>query len=117
MDLKFFKISEFSCKCCGYNNINKNFVKKLDEARSEAGIPFFINSGCRCEKHNKEVGGKPGSSHIKGLSADIFCVESTKRLKIIKALLNAGFERIGIAKTFIHIDIDSEKQKGIWLYV
>jgi uncharacterized protein YcbK (DUF882 family) len=118
MDSKFFKLEEFTCKCgCGLTNISPTLVSKLDKARGIADIPFVINSGCRCEKHNKMVGGSKSSSHLKGLAVDIKATTSTQRYKIINALLIAGFTRIGVAKTFIHVDIDQDKARNvIWTY-
>lgn len=56
--VKHFKESEFTCNCgCGLNNINDVVVQMLDTARELAQVPFKINSACRCEKHNKMVGG------------------------------------------------------------
>ena len=38
-------------------------------------------------------------------------------MKIVQALLTAGFTRIGIASTFIHADDDPSKpQNLIWTY-
>jgi uncharacterized protein YcbK (DUF882 family) len=113
----YFKIEEFACSCCGKNEIDPQFVKKLDDARRLAKIPFIITSGYRCEKHNKEVGGSPNSSHLKGIAVDISCQTSTSRYLIVNALIRAGFNRIGIAKDFIHCDIDKDKpQEVIWVY-
>ena len=107
---KYFQPSEFDCKCgCGKNNIDPGLVAMLDEARGIAGFPFVINSGCRCDAHNAAVGGSVTSSHLVGLAVDIKCLNSHTRYKLIAALETAGFTRFGIAKTFIHTDIDKAK--------
>jgi len=78
---------------------------------------IIITSGYRCEAHNKEVGGKGTSSHLKGLAADIKCDDSGFRFPLVGALLKAGFKRIGMGKDFIHIDLDPDKPKNmIWVY-
>ena len=93
------------------------FLVRLDWARSIAEIPFRITSGFRCPKHNKEIGGRPNSSHLRGLAADIACSNSEERYKIINALIMVGFKRIGIADSFIHVDYDLTKPQGvIWVY-
>ena len=57
------------------------------------------------------------SSHLLGHAADISCTNSSQRHKIIKALLKVGFNRIGIADTFIHVDNDPNKPANvIWTY-
>lgn len=114
---RYFKLDEFKCKCCGKVIISDNLLLLLDRAREMAGIPFVITSGYRCEKHNAEIGGVPDSAHIKGLACDIKAVTSSKRYRIVKALMQVGFNRIGIASDFIHCDIDVTKPKNvIWLY-
>jgi uncharacterized protein YcbK (DUF882 family) len=114
---KFFSYDETKCPCCGDNIISDDLLTKLDKAREMANVPFKITSGYRCEKHNKEVGGKENSSHLQGLACDISCDNDTDRYKILFSLCSAGFTRIGIAKNFIHCDIDEMKnQKRIWTY-
>ena len=122
---------EFNCPCCGKNEMNESFLGTLTDAREYCRTPFMINSGYRCEKHNKKVGGKVGdkakgiqaSTHTVGAAADIHCTESRQRALILCGLLEAGFSRIGIAKTFIHVDMadrlegDDKKAEAVfWLY-
>ena len=114
---KYFKPSEFQCKCCGKLNISEELVDRLYVAREKAGIPFVINSGYRCPKHNAEVGGKSDSAHKEGLAVDISAKDGYARFKILKALFDAGFERIGIDDKFIHADVDHSKpEETVFLY-
>jgi len=114
----FFKYEEFECKCgCGLNNISDVLVEKLNTARRLAGVPFVITSGSRCTEHNAKIGGSKTSSHLKGLAVDIKANDSRIRYLILTALVNAGFNRIGIAKDFIHVDIDEDKTDDVvWVY-
>ena len=99
------------------NKMQESFLDRLHQARKYAAIPFVINSGYRTTEHNKLVGGSPKSSHITGWAADIKATDSVTRYKILNALINAGFNRIGIAKTFIHVDNDPIKPTNvIWMY-
>ena len=113
-----FKLEEFDSPDVlnSGSMMNKKFLKMLDKAREIAGIPFKINSGYRTEEHNKAINGSPSSSHLKGYAADIACTYSANRLIIVKALITAGFNRIGIAKTFIHVDNDPDKPEVLWTY-
>tara|TARA_R110000787_G_scaffold16595_7_gene50062 strand:- start:819 stop:1172 length:354 start_codon:yes stop_codon:yes gene_type:complete len=116
--IKYFKPSEFQC-CCGncYDVINQGSLSRLDLAREMADVPFKINSSWRCKEKNTEEGGKTNSAHLRGTAFDISCVHSSQRFTILHALLDAGFTRIGIAKTFIHADDDSELPNEVmWLY-
>ena len=92
-----------------YKNMKLSTLLKLYKAREYAGIPFIINSGFRTPKHNKKVGGLSTSSHLKGYAIDIVAVNSRQRFTIIKALLDAGFPRLGIYPTWIHADNDPDK--------
>jgi len=115
--MRHFTMDEFKCPCCGDVNMDPQFLTMLDRARGNAGTPFYINSGFRCPKHNAEVGGKPDSAHLFGLAADIRCKGSRARFKILDGLLMAGFDRIGIANTFIHADNHKGKHPMVcWLY-
>jgi len=97
-------------------NMSKEFLFVLDEAREIAGIPFVINSAYRSPEHPLSIK-NPSSSHIKGLAVDIKATDSNTRFKIVKALVTVGFTRIGIADTFIHVDLDLDKtQNVIWTY-
>ena len=90
-------------------------VNMLQVARDKLGEPIEINSGSRCVKHNKAVGGKPDSSHPLGLAADPKVKDSIHRLVLHYALWEAGFRRFGHKKGYVHIDIDPRKPKGMWL--
>ena len=116
---KNFSEAEFYCQCgCGAYKTRRAFITRLQYARTQAGIPMIINSGCRCVKHNEAVGGKPNSWHLSGHAADI-CADPERLRKygisiskaeimglVIPGLLKAGFKRIGIyfEQGFIHVD-------------
>jgi len=117
--LRYFELSEFECPCelGSGKKMDIDFLHKLDKARHIAKTPFKINSGYRCQEHNLKVGGRVGSSHLKGLAADIGYNGSRERYVIINALIQVGINRIGIAKTFVHCDVDNSKDINvIWLY-
>jgi uncharacterized protein YcbK (DUF882 family) len=105
---KYFKEIEYK--------MDEDFLAKLDDAREFAGFPFFINSAYRSPEHPESIK-NPTSSHIKGLAVDIRARDSRTRYLIIDALMHVGFNRIGIADTFIHVDDDRNKASGvIWTY-
>lgn len=83
----------------------------------DADCPYIINSGVRTPEHNKDEGGTPDSSHIPGYAADIKAKTSRERYYILCGLIAAGFNRIGIGRTFIHADDDPSKDPAVtWLY-
>ena len=119
LDLKYFKLSEFDSpdEVGSGKKMDSKFLEKLDYARHNAQIPFKINSGYRSEKWNLKCGGRWGSSHKKGLAVDIGYNGSRERYLILSALMEVGITRFGIAKGFIHCDVDKTKDPDvIWLY-
>ena len=118
--MEHFKPYEFKCNCnCGkgYKEMTSAFLTKLDDARYYAGVPFVLTSAFRCPDHNKSVGGSVTSSHLTGDAVDIFCPSSSDRFEILQGLFIAGFKRIGVATTFLHVDMDFSKvQNCTWVY-
>lgn len=84
----YFSDKELSCKCCGLNKIDDNFLALLVDIREHAKISFIINSAYRCEAHNKAVGGAINSKHVKGLAVDIRFKNSIELYKIVKSILD-----------------------------
>ena len=115
-----FTKEEFDCQCgCGNGDIviSENLVFELECVRIHYGKPMRINSGIRCLSHNRKIGSRDTSSHIKGLAVDISCTDMGTRLELVKRLLRDGeFKRMGIHKDFIHVDVDYDKPRGIFIY-
>lgn len=117
MTKNYFSQREEWCPCCHSGGLVPDFREKLNKAREIAGIPFVLNSAFRCAAHNAEVGGSETSSHLAGVAVDIKAEDSRTRYLILKGLFAVGLHRIGIGKTFIHVDDDLTKPAGVvWLY-
>lgn len=57
-DIKYFSKNDMTCKCgCGLNNTDLRLMQIADRIREHFGSLSIITSGCRCSKHNAEVGG------------------------------------------------------------
>lgn len=109
-----FQRSEFACKCgCGFDDINLRLVQILEDIRSRfGGNPAIITSGCRCAKHNAEVGGVQGSRHVLGKASDFYIqgVSTQDLLNYCQELVNQGVLRYtytnnGSMSGVVHIDI------------
>ena len=118
---KHFSEEEFACKCkCGKGFISQELVKKLEEVRVKFGKIMRVTSGVRCLGHNLDIGSRKTSSHIPnedgiGRAADIACNNIVMRSELLPLMLGE-FERVGITKTFIHIDVDYKKHSGVFVY-
>lgn len=67
-----FSRSEFACKCgCGFDTVDAELIKVLEKVRDHFKAAVMINSGCRCKKRNKDVGGSSKSDHLVGKAADV----------------------------------------------
>ena len=90
---KYFKPEEFKCRCgCGFCDPTPLLLDVLDKIRKNVGRPINVTSGCRCETHNKRVGGVKDSNHTKGYAADIQCrgVAASRFWRIIRDMYSAG---------------------------
>ena len=117
--MKHFNYDEFDSpdELGSGKNMNYELLEMIDKAREIYGKPICVNSGYRTQSHNQKVGGVNSSSHLKGLAIDVACVRSSDRFEMLTALLEVGFNRIGVASAFIHVDIDKNKsQNVIWTY-
>ena len=116
--MNYFIETEFKCHCgCDQATIHHELLNMLNVARWKYGSSIHVISGYRCESWNTTVGGSRTSSHLKGLAADIEAIGSENRMQLVSALVYAGFNRIGIAERFIHVDHDPDKPANVlWLY-
>ena len=114
--MKYFKMEDFACKCCGEVHMNQDFLDQLEIARGISGVAYLIQSGYRCPAHNKAVG-STSTNHIKGVAADIRATTGYQRGKILRGLYLAGFKRIGISfrNGFVHCD-SNNGMESCWDY-
>lgn len=110
-----FDTAEFACKCCGTAKVEPALIEKLETLRRLAGnLPLTVNSGYRCPRHNKAVGGSPNSQHTLGTAADIRPPTGITVDDFAKLADEAGFTGIGRYKSFVHVDIRPRKAR--WDY-
>ena len=109
-----FDLAAFSCPDnCGFGqkaaDISEELIEVLESMRSQIG-PLVINSGCRCRKHNQEIGGASDSAHLYGLAADIECRDSHACYALVTEALFCGITRIGLERGCIHIDVSERPE-------
>lgn len=102
-----FNESEFRCPCCLVTVVQPALVVALEALRAKVGSPILIRSGYRCPKHNAEVGGVPRSQHVLGTAADISALNRSGRELFEMAQAIPAFNGLGVAPTWIHVDVRS----------
>jgi uncharacterized protein YcbK (DUF882 family) len=79
-----------------------------------------VLSGCRCEDHNRAVGGVENSQHVYGRAADIYVpmgaaeffrvIEKLYKMGAIPAL---GHAQLYLRQNFVHLDVRANKTKTV----
>lgn len=113
--MKYFNISEFDCQETGENEMNSEFLMRVDLLREACGFPFVVTSGFRSKSHSIENRKEKPGNHTKGIAVDIKATNGWHRRKIVDAAVSMGFKGIGVAKDFIHVD-DRASTAVIWSY-
>jgi len=115
---------EFRCPClkCKRKKVRVSslLLFKLEMVKMAFdGKPVIVLSGNRCPEENKRVGGYPDSEHIPnpdGEAADIK-IKGVKPIDIGLAAEKIGGMRIGIAKTYCHLDVRPPSPSKFWIYL
>lgn len=105
----------FFCSHTGRRGIEPAFLSRLDELREACGFPFIVTSGYRHETHPVEAKKNEPGTHSLGIAADIAIRGGAQRRKIVEQALRLGFNGIGVARTFVHVDI-RDSQPVMWAY-
>lgn len=105
---KYFSDSEVA-------GLDPQLVRMLDRARGLAHIPFHITSGFRTGAQNLDAGGVHDSAHLRGYAVDLACFDARARMRMVSALIIAGFRRVGLYTHHVHADCDPElPQDVLW---
>tara|TARA_R100000656_G_scaffold1216_1_gene2328 strand:+ start:783 stop:1229 length:447 start_codon:yes stop_codon:yes gene_type:complete len=113
---QYFQAREFRCPCCGVNTVHKELVEVLDMIRKKIGVSIRINSGVRCEAHNRSIGGALRSYHLPregiGHAADITFGRTINklplniaRLFIVSTDVLSGKGGVILYPTWVHVDV------------
>lgn len=96
-----FSRSEFRCHHCGrIVDPPSSFIAKLEDLRRRIGRALPVVSGYRCEVHNRAVGGKRRSRHLRGDAADF-----PSGLVTVDQARSSGLRGIGLCNGWVvHVD-------------
>lgn len=116
---KNFPKSDFDCKHTGKNEMQHEFMMRLQRMRDEFARPMIITSGYRHPTHPVEARKTHSNGeHTQGMCCDVKCLDSGTRFTLISLALKHGFTRIGVAKTFLHLGLGGKNLPNnvIWDY-
>ena len=114
-----FTKQEFDCKATGENNMQHEFMEKLQKVRVAYNKSMKITSGFRSVKHPIEAKKTHSNGeHTQGYCADIYCDNGADRYTLISLALANGITRIGVAKNFLHLGIGGKglPNNVVWDY-
>ena len=98
--------------------LDDGLCQMLSVARGKANLPFIITCGLRTPATNAALAESVSdSAHLTGHAVDLACSDSPTRFAMIKALLDAGFTRMGIYSAHLHVDNDATKPPSVIWYV
>ncbi|WP_339625497.1 D-Ala-D-Ala carboxypeptidase family metallohydrolase [uncultured Winogradskyella sp.] len=103
------------------NCMDRQLIFMLQQLEARTGYPIFnwINSGARSPSHNSKVGGVSNSSHKMPTckAVDIKASTTFIRNHLVSVARDVGFKRIGVGRTFVHLDTDNLKSQYVaWGY-
>lgn len=120
--LKYF--SRLNDPKIDFSKVDLEAITLLDHARGIAGVPFIVTSNYRTPQHSLEEGGFQNDAHteVPTTAFDLYCMRpngkwnSQAAFKIVPALIQAGFNRIGCGDGHIHADRSKVlPQNVLWL--
>jgi len=100
-------LDEVKCHCkrfpCNHVQIHESVVDSFQKTRDYWGGPIGINSGHRCQMHNKEIGGRESSFHLIGGAIDISLKNQDNLKDLYHMILDRKyFDTCLLYDTFLH---------------
>jgi len=110
--IKYFKKTEFKCKCggkycTGYPaELDQDLIKVAERIREHFGAACVVSSGVRCTTHNANVGGITNSRHKQGKAMD-FCIKGKTANQVIAFVKKQPEIRYTyvIDSLYVHMDV------------
>ena len=113
---------KLACTCdhddCDQRTVNQATLVRLQVVRDIVEHGLSVTSGGRCPNHPNEIHRETPADHQKRQGVDVAANGST-RGNIVNAGIAAGFNAIGVAKTFVHLGYRPELPTGhvtMWVY-
>ena len=102
--------NEFRCKCsrteCHFTLVDEHLINCFEKLRARWEKPILVNSGFRCQAHNKATNGSvPNSRHTTGEAIDLRKPSDPEQAKLFQQLCKDIFPHIIPYKGFVHCDL------------
>ena len=111
-----FAEKEMECPCCGFCDMDSDYMDNLQALRSVCNFGFKVNSAYRCKDYNTKVSSNSKGQHTTGEASDIHVTDRYKRFTMLKIATGMGyFKDIAIGDNFIHFGKGNVKN-GIGIY-
>lgn len=133
-----FSRHEFACHCgCGLDAISPRLVDAVQELRDRLNIlyassddiprnpageiPIRVSSGCRCERHNRHIGGSATSRHVKPCDAADVIAHGLTSAQLYDAALDVPILRmsggLGVypERGHLHVDLRGYPVRWGWM--
>jgi len=110
---RYFTREEFACKCgCGFAAVDMQLLMLLEKVRVHFNKPVTITSACRCETHNRNVGGSKNSKHRLGIAADSQ-VKATPPSEVYSYIDSCYPNTLGLGSynSFTHVDVREKRTR------
>lgn len=102
---------EIRCKClhqtCTQTIVRKKMIKMWGIVRKKVGKEIYLTSGCRCQRHNFEVGGAKGSQHCSGGAWDFEWPDHIQRWLFAQMWRDAGAGLVLHYDEHCHVQIEA----------
>ena len=113
---------KLACTCdhddCDQRTVNQATLVRLQVVRDIVEHGLSVTSGGRCPNHPNEVHRTQPADHQKRQGVDV-AVNGGTRGNVVQAGIAAGFNAIGVAKTFVHLGYRGDSPGGhltMWVY-
>lgn len=109
-----FSRKEMECPHCGVCLMRQEFMNRLEDLRMHWMQPINVISGYRCPDHNRSIGGKKASQHLKGNASDLELPSDEKKALEFIELCKVHFNAVErITKSSVHVDLGPRRH---WSY-
>ena len=94
-----------------WDKVDHNALAMLDTAREIAGVPFRVTSNYRTKEQDIALAGFAGAHTEFPCSAFDIAYEKKNLHRMLKAIFEAGFIRVGLNPKNFHIHLDMDKTR------